>query len=79
MTKQTAAPVDARSPSPPALYSPHDLAELLSVSLRTVRSWIRSGDLPHIRLGPGERLIRVKHQDLEVFLNRRYKNSSTES
>ncbi len=65
-----------RQPIPPALYSPSDLANLIGVSLRTVRNWIRSGDLAHTRLGPGERLIRVRHTDLEDFLDRRYHKAS---
>jgi len=33
--------------------------------------------LAHIRLGPGERLIRVRHKDLEAFLDRRHHESCT--
>ena len=76
MAHQTTTLTNSQSPSCRrafrAFYSPADLVELLGVSIRTVRSWIRSGDLAHYRLGPGERLIRVRHEDLEEFLNRRY-------
>lgn len=76
MAYQTTTSTNSQSPSYRAFYSPADLVELLGVSIRTVRSWIRSGDLAHYRLGPGERLIRVRHEDLEEFLNRRYHSSS---
>ena len=59
-------------PSQPVLYTPAELTKILKVSLRTVRSWVRNGDLPHLRLGSGERLIRVRHEDLEKFLNHHY-------
>ena len=61
-----------RMSSIPKLYAPVEIAELLSVSLRTVRSWIRTGDLAHTRLGTGKRLIRVREEDLIAFLNRSY-------
>jgi len=78
MNHQATALSKTQSPVPPTLYSPRDLAQLIGVSLRTVRSWIRSGDLAHTRLGPGERLIRVRHEDLEAFLDRRHHESCIE-
>jgi len=51
------------------LYTPAEAAAILGVSLRTLRSWIRSGALGHSRLGPGQRLIRISRRDLEAFLN----------
>ena len=56
----------------PKLYAPIQVAELLGVSLRTVRNWIAAGDLAHTRLGTGKRLIRVREDDLMAFLDRRY-------
>ena len=56
----------------PKLYAPIQVAELLGVSLRTVRNWIAAGDLAHTRLGAGKRLIRVREDDLMAFLDRRY-------
>jgi len=79
MTHQSVVSTDSQSPSHPDFYSPADLVKLLGVSIRTVRSWIRSGDLAHFRLGPGNRLIRVRHEDLEEFLNRRYRKSYHET
>ena len=45
MNHQATALSKTQSPVPPTLYSPQDLAQLIGVSLRTVRSWIRSADL----------------------------------
>ena len=56
----------------PKLYAPIQVAELLGVSLRTVRNWIAAGDLAHTRLGTSKRLIRVREDDLMAFLDRRY-------
>jgi len=61
-----------RTSSVPKLYAPVEIAEMLSVSLRTVRNWIHTGDLAHTRLGTGKRLIRVREDDLIAFLNRSY-------
>jgi len=58
--------------SPPVLYSTTKVAEILGVSTRTIWNWIHAGDLSHIRLGPDQRLIRVRHEDLETFLEKRY-------
>jgi len=54
------------------LYTPVEIAEILSVSLRTVRKWISNGELAHTRLSASERLIRVREEDLNAFLNRSY-------
>lgn len=52
-----------------------EVAERLSVSERTVRRWIRSGELVAHCLG---RSLRVSEGDLRVFLAaRRLDNSST--
>ncbi|MBN1583833.1 MAG: helix-turn-helix domain-containing protein [Anaerolineae bacterium] len=61
-----------RTPSIPKLYAPVEIAEMLSVSLRTVRKWISDGQLAHTRLSASERLIRVREEDLVAFLNRSY-------
>ena len=62
----------------PKLYAPIQVAEILGVSLRTVRNWIAAGDLAHTRLGVGERLIRVREDDLMAFLDRRYRECTDE-
>jgi len=45
-----------------------DVAVILGVSRRLVSSWIQEGVLPAMRLGPGQRLVRVSVADLEAFL-----------
>ena len=57
----------------PKLYAPIQVAEILGVSLRTVPNSIAAGALAHTRLGVGERLIRVREDDLMAFLDRRYR------
>ena len=59
----------------PKLYSPTQAADLLGVSLRTLRTWIQTGDLAHTRLGKGQRLIRIREDDLLAFLNRGYQDA----
>jgi len=41
------------------------LAECLSVKESTVYAWVRSGDIPHYKLG---RLIRFKVADIELWM-----------
>ena len=65
--------------SVPKLYTPSEVAELLGVSLRTVRKWINDGELAHTRLSVSERLIRVREEDLIAFLNRSYQPAQTAS
>ena len=38
------------------------------VSLKTLRKWLEAGLLPHTRLGPAARLIRIRAEDIETFL-----------
>ena len=45
-----------------------ETAAILNVSQKTVSGWIREETLPAIRLGPGQRLIRVRRADLEAFV-----------
>lgn len=67
------------SPDPtlPRLLTPEEAAERLKVSLPTIRSWIQSGILAHTRIGPG-RLIRIREEDLLVFINQNYQEAQTE-
>jgi len=44
-------------------YSPREVADLLGVSLRTVRSMIATGDLRAVRVGP--KLVRVTASALD--------------
>lgn len=50
------------------LYTVAETAAILNVSQKTVSGWIREETLPAIRLGPGQRLIRVRRADLEAFV-----------
>ena len=47
------------------LLKPEEVAERLAVSAKMVRSWLREGKLPGVRLG---RLWRIDPQALEQFL-----------
>jgi excisionase family DNA binding protein len=50
------------------LLSIQETAAILDVSRKLVSKWIHSGALPAIRLGPGQRLIRIRQDDLEAFI-----------
>ena len=50
------------------LYSLEEVAERLGVSERTVRRWVKAGDLPAYKPG---REYRIKPADLEEFLEER--------
>jgi len=51
------------------LYTIAEICAILSVSQKVVRGWIKAGLLPAIRLGPGQRLLRVRRVALEAFIN----------
>jgi excisionase family DNA binding protein len=50
------------------LYTVAETAAILDVSQKTVFEWIRNGNLAATRLGPGQRLIRIRRTDLEQFV-----------
>jgi excisionase family DNA binding protein len=50
-------------------FRPDEVAVLLNVSVRTVRYWYESGELPGAKLG--ERLIRFARPALIAFVERR--------
>lgn len=50
----------------PPVMEVRTVAELLSVSSRTVYRWIRSGQLPVARFGP--RQMRITREDLGKFV-----------
>lgn len=52
-------------------YTVQEVAEMLKVTVQTVRNWYRSGDLTVMRAG---RAIRVKPADLDKFLKIRGQN-----
>jgi excisionase family DNA binding protein len=45
-------------------FTVSDVAEFLDVSTRTVRRWIKSGDLPAHRFGAA---VRISETDLRAF------------
>ncbi|MHB8598188.1 MAG: helix-turn-helix domain-containing protein [Ktedonobacteraceae bacterium] len=50
------------------LLTSEQVADRLQVSSQTVYSWLRTGELPSVRIG---RLWRVRPSDLEEFLRKR--------
>lgn len=56
-----------RNPATPSFFTERTLADYLAVSDRTIRNWIRRGDLPSYKLGAARR---IDPADVEVFLSR---------
>jgi excisionase family DNA binding protein len=56
-----------RKSTRPKFFTERTLADFLAVSDRTVRNWIRRGDLPSYKLGAARR---IDPADVEVFLAR---------
>lgn len=54
-------------------YSPEDLAERFQVSLSSIYKLLKSGGLPHIRLG---KVYRIPATDLQGYLAKKGKNIS---
>jgi excisionase family DNA binding protein len=53
---------------PERLLAPEEVAERLSIKVRTAREWMRQGKLPALKLG--ERgLLWVKESDLVAYIN----------
>jgi excisionase family DNA binding protein len=55
-----------RAGVPERLLTPEQVAERLSLSVLTVRSWLRSGRLPGVK--PGGRVWRVRELDLDEYI-----------
>jgi excisionase family DNA binding protein len=51
------------------LYTVAETAAILSVSKKSVYNWIKQAALPAIRLGPGQRYLRIRQTDLERFIS----------
>lgn len=51
---------------PERLLTPDQVAERLSLSVLTVRAWLRSGRLPGVK--PGGRVWRVREIDLDEYI-----------
>ena len=61
--------MERNTPSWPAFFTERSLAAYLAVSDRTIRNWIRRGELPSYKLGAARR---IDPADVDVFLaNRR--------
>jgi excisionase family DNA binding protein len=58
--------VRSKTPSP-AFFTERTLAAYLAVSDRTIRNWIRRGELPSYKLGASRR---IDPADVEDFLSR---------
>lgn len=56
-----------RKPAPLAFFTERTLASFLAVSDRTIRNWIRRGELPSYKLGASRR---IDPADVEDFLAR---------
>lgn len=56
-----------RKTASPAFFTERTLADYLAVSDRTIRNWIRRGELPSYKLGAARR---IDPADVEVFLAR---------
>lgn len=57
----------------PAFFTERSLAAYLAVSDRTIRNWIRRGDLPSYKLGASRR---IDPADVETFLARHREESA---
>jgi excisionase family DNA binding protein len=58
-----------QSPAPsPSFFTERTLADYLAVSDRTIRNWIRRGELPSYKLGAARRIDPV---DVDAFLEAR--------
>jgi excisionase family DNA binding protein len=54
--------------APPAFFTERSLAAYLAVSDRTIRNWIRRGELPSYKLGASRR---IDPADVDAFLAQR--------
>lgn len=50
----------------PIFYTVEEVKDILKVSIETIRRYVRSGQLPAIKLGG--KYIRIAKNDLDVFL-----------
>jgi len=56
--------------SEPDLMTKQDVAKFLKISVRSVDNWMRSGFLPHYRVG---RVVRFRQKDIVARLDERYR------
>jgi excisionase family DNA binding protein len=65
MEPRRAASLNRSKPPGPDWYTPETLAKRLKVSERTVRNWVRRGELPSYKIGSSRRFDPV---DVDAFL-----------
>lgn len=58
--------------NPNQLFTAAEAAAILNVSLKTLLGWLKANKLPYTKLGNGGRLIRIRQQDLEAFIDQNY-------
>jgi excisionase family DNA binding protein len=56
-------------PAPERLWTQDQVAERLNVHWSTVHRWIKSGELPAVRLA--KKAVRIRESDLYAFLEKR--------
>ena len=59
------------------LYTLQEVADLLTLSVKTIRTYIQNGTLSAVRLGP--RQLRVPESALNQFLERSFKQNEARS
>jgi len=57
--------MERNTPSEPTFFTERSLAAYLAVSDRTIRNWIRRGELPSYKLGAARR---IDPADVDAFL-----------
>lgn len=57
--------MDRNTPSEPPFFTERTLAAYLAVSDRTIRNWMRRGELPSYKLGAARR---IDPADVDAFL-----------
>ncbi|MBC8508613.1 MAG: helix-turn-helix domain-containing protein [Chloroflexi bacterium] len=66
----TKTDIDMKSlPATLQFFSVDEVAVILKVSKKMVQQWIQEGHLPAFRVGPQSRLLRIRYQDLEDFVD----------
>ncbi|MET0306311.1 MAG: helix-turn-helix domain-containing protein [Solirubrobacterales bacterium] len=65
--------VDRNTPSEPTFFTERTLAVYLAVSDRTIRNWIRRGELPSYKLGASRR---IDPADVDAFLEARREDAA---
>ncbi len=55
------------------LYTPQQVANILQISVPTVKRWLLNGELPGMKIGPGG-YWRIRSDDLVNYANSRVQN-----